>query len=286
MILGLGVASLWGIGDLLAAICARRLGTYATLAVAQITELVLCAALWAILRPPIDVQLNSTIAMLFIGVLTALSYGCLYRGLMLGPVSLVSPIAAAYAVGPTILAVVFLHERMTTFHAVGAAATILGVVVTTAADPRRDGQAARTRGIPFAFGAMVGFALSAFLIAMFAGSSGWLVPVLISRIGVAACLAITFFGIPRLGSDLLAVANERRSIPAAAAAAGACNLAGTALYAHSGEIGQVAIVSAVSALFPLVPIIGGLLMFHERLGNGQIAGIAMVVAGLMLLRPS
>lgn len=284
MILGLGVAALWGVGDLFAAISARRLGSFATLAVAQVTELVLCIGLWAVLRPTIDVQFDSTLAMLFIGILTAVSYGCLYRGLMLGPVSVVSPIAAAYAVGPAILAVAFLDERMTTFDVVGAAATILGVVVTTAAHRRQHEQSARTGGIPFAFAAMAGFALSAFLIAMFAGSSGWLAPLLISRIGVAACLAITVVAIPQLRTDVLALADGRRSLRAATTA-GACNLAGTALFAHGGEIGQVAIVSVVSALFPLVPIIGGVLMFHERLRNVQIAGIAMVVGGLMLLGP-
>src|SRR5918994_3022427 len=103
VIMGLAVAALWGTGDLLAAIAARRIGAFRTLAVAQMTELGLCIVVWPALREsfrraPFPVEI-----LLLAGVLSAASYGALYRGLMLGPVVLVAPVASAYAAGPAIL---------------------------------------------------------------------------------------------------------------------------------------------------------------------------------------
>jgi hypothetical protein len=42
VVLGLAVAALWGVGDLLAALAARRVGAFRTVAVAQIAELAIC----------------------------------------------------------------------------------------------------------------------------------------------------------------------------------------------------------------------------------------------------
>jgi drug/metabolite transporter (DMT)-like permease len=287
VILGCAVAVLWGAGDLLAAIAARKSGSFATLVIAQATELALCVALAIVLRPAVDAAPVSIAVLLLVGVLTAVAYGCLYRGLMLGPVALVTPIASAYAVGPIVLAVLVLDERLAPVNVAGAAFAIVGVVMATLRVGGGRGPSARG-GVPFAFGAMAGFALSAFLIAALADRTGWVVAVLVSRIGVAVVLAITILSVPRAAKATSTAVRERWRSHGfrAAAAAGACNLGGTAVYAYGGQLGSVAIVSAVSALFPLVPVVGGVLMFGERLEALQIAGIATIVLGLVLLRPA
>jgi drug/metabolite transporter (DMT)-like permease len=286
VILGFLVAMLWGVGDLLAAISARASGSFSTLVIAQATELFLCIALATALRPAVDAEPVSIVVLLLVGALTAAAYGCLYRGLMLGPVALVTPIASAYAVGPILLAVLVLDERLAPINVAGAVFAILGVVMATL---RVGGQRASraSGGVPFAFGAMGGFALSAFLIAALARRAGWLVAILVSRIGVAIVLAIAMFSVPRAAKAASVAVRDRRRTPSfrAAAMAGACNLGGTAVYAYGGQVGSVAIVSAVSALFPLVPVVGGVLLFGERLAALQIAGIATIVLGLVLLRP-
>jgi drug/metabolite transporter (DMT)-like permease len=283
VILGLGVAALWGVGDLAATIASRRLGSsFMTLTVAHVAELALCFSLWAAVTPgSVEASASVVSLLLCVGVLTAGSYGCLYRGLMLGPVTLVAPIASAYAVGPTILAVIVLHERLAAPAGVGAAATIVGAILVGTA-PLRGDVGHHARGILFAVAAMVGFAVSAFLIASLSGVSGWLLPLFVSRIGVVSAVAITISAMPRLRGNVVVALRKRRAV-VVAVAVGVCNLAGTALYAHGGEIGQVAVVSAVSALFPLVPILGGIVLFHERLSAAQIAGIVIVLSGLFLL---
>jgi drug/metabolite transporter (DMT)-like permease len=223
--------------------------------------------------------------LLLVGVLTAVAYGALYQGLMLGPIVLVGPIASAYAVGPTVLAVVVLGERLSTTEAVGAAAAIVGVVVVSSGQTSTAPQAPASgrTGVPFAFVAMVSFSLSAFMIAASAQRMGWLPPLLISRVGVFLSLVPAAFFLTR-ASLLEPQERQDRSSIYVAALAGCCNIAGTAVYAHAAQLEQVALVSAVSALFPLVPVIGGFALFHERMSLIQMVGIGVILVGLVLLR--
>jgi drug/metabolite transporter (DMT)-like permease len=283
VVLGLGVAALWGVGDLLAALAARRVGAFRTVAVAQIAELAICLTGWVVVRPPLPDSAVVIGTLLAAGVLTAAAYGSLYRGLMLGPVMLVAPIAAAYAIGPTLLAVVVLDEHLSLDGAIGAATAIAGVVVLSAGRATAPGpDDSRGGGVPFAFVAMAGFAMSAFIIAALAQRAGWFATLLISRVGVAATLSVVAMG-PARGALLGAAGRPPPRPTSLAALAGVSNLLGTALYARGGELGVVAVVTAVSALFPLVPIFGGYALFHERVGAVQLFGIAMIIIGLILL---
>jgi drug/metabolite transporter (DMT)-like permease len=278
------VAALWGSGDLLAAIAARQSGTYSTLAIAQATGLALCMAVWAMFRPTLAVGAGPAAMLLLAGVLTAASYGALYRGLMLGPIVLVGPIASAYAAGPVILAVVLLNERLSLEGAVGAATTIAGVVVVSVGQGRAVEHPHRgASGVPFGLVSMAGFATSAFMIAASAQRIGWFPPLLFSRVGALATLAFVTPFLRRHGNLHFDHVPDGRPV-GLAALAGLSNLVGTALYAHAGQLGLVAVVSAVSALFPLIPVAGGMLLFRERVRRLQMGGVGMIVAGLVLLR--
>ena len=47
--------------------------------------------------------------------------------------------------------------------------------------------------------------------------------------------------------------------------------------------GLVTIVTAVSATYPLIPVFGSVVLLGERPAPNQYVGVAMVIAGLMLL---
>jgi transporter family protein len=281
--LGLAVAALWGSGDLLAALAGRRFGAFRTLATAQAAELGVCVAFWLAFRPPLPgVGLTSAILVLA-GVLTAGAYGALYRGLVLGPVTLVGPIASAYAVGPTILAVVVLGEELSAKGAIGSVAAIGGVAIVTATQRRaKVGPEAKHRsGVPFGLAAMMAFGLSSFLIAAYADAVGWFPPLLISRLGVAVILVVASVRFRPVAN--IQHADARGAATLLAVITGFANLAGTAVYARAGELGLVAVVSPVSALFPVVPIVGAYLFFGERPARIQLLGVAVIIVGLVLL---
>ena len=84
-------------------------------------------------------------------------------------------------------------------------------------------------------------------------------------------------------------AHRRRLLPgylpgyAWAAAAGVTEAAALAAFSRGGQAGLVAITAAVSSLYPLIPLAAGLWLFGERLRTRQILGVALIVAGLVMI---
>jgi transporter family protein len=63
------------------------------------------------------------------GLMTGLSWLCYFRALKLGDVAKVAPVDKLSVAIAIILAVIFLHEKVKTQEAIGAALIVLGVVV-------------------------------------------------------------------------------------------------------------------------------------------------------------
>ncbi len=283
MIFGLTTAVAWGLSDLLAAVVGRRIGSFRTLIIAQVTGLVLCLAWWVAARPPIGrLDAGAVAALAAAGALAAAAYVALYRGLELGPVALVSPIVSAYAAGPVILAVVVLHEHLSALGAGGAATTLAGAVLAcTNPHALRSGRPRARTGIPHAILAMAGFAIGAFVIAAFARPLGWFAPVALSRTAGLVTLASAPLIVPRLTAAR--ADSPSRGALLLAAAVGALDIGGVAIFARASQLGLVALVAAVSATFPLIPVLGGVALFGERLARSQVVGVALVIGGLVLL---
>jgi len=45
----------------------------------------------------------------------------------------------------------------------------------------------------------------------------------------------------------------------------------------------VALTAAVSSVFPAIPLVAGLVIFGERLGRGQLLGVTLIIAGLVMI---
>ncbi len=111
MIFGLAAALGWGLADFSGAVAGRRIGSVATVIVGQVfslsfmTVVVLATGSSITALGPIVgwIALN--------GVFTAIAYMGHYRALELGPVAVVSPIGATYAVVGVALAMIVLGER-------------------------------------------------------------------------------------------------------------------------------------------------------------------------------
>ena len=87
-----------------------------------------------------------------------------------------------------------------------------------------------------------------------------------------------------LATPLRGPAGTRR-VPglAWALAAGVFDAAGLIFFARGGQVGLVAVTAAVSSAYPVIPLVGGLLIFRERLLSQQVGGAILILAGLILL---
>jgi uncharacterized membrane protein len=283
VIYGLGAAVFWGLADLLAAVAGRRIGVAATLVIAHVTSAVAVSAVVVLAGEDLG-ELGSVAGWLLpIAVVTAIAYLTLYRALELGPIALVSPVLASYAVIPVLLAVVFLDESLVAVEVAGVAVTIAGAVVTSG-DVRslRAGVSSSKPALPWAVASTVLFGLAAYAVAWSARQVGWLPSLWLVRTSTAAVFVI--------GAIVgLAVARPalRGRLPGRVVLLcvllGLADLTGTMSYSRGSEVGLVSIVTAVSATYPLIPVFGGIALLDERPAVNHYVGVAMVIAGLLLL---
>ncbi len=68
-----------------------------------------------------------------------------------------------------------------------------------------------------------------------------------------------------------------------AAAAGLTDVVGLLAFSRGGQAGQVAVTAAVSSVYPVIPLVAGILLFGEQLTRRQVAGVAGIISGLVLI---
>ncbi len=279
MIFGLGAALSWGFADYGAAVVARRSGVFPTLIVSQVVS-ILAFSVYFIASGPDGAAIGRIGGWVVpMSVVMAGAYYALYKGLELGPVSVVSPTAAAYAVFPVLLSAALLGERLSPVLTAGIATTIGGVILTST-DLRalRAGTPGTAKGLPWALLATVSFGVATYTVAWASKTAGWTTALWVSR----ASTTVVLLAVVVAGRGVGVSRIDGRGI-AFAAGVGALDLIGAISYTIGSERGLVSIVSTASATFPLISVGAGVLLLHERPAFNQAVGVALVVGGLILL---
>lgn len=285
MIYGLAAALGWGLSDLWAAMSGRRIGSGRTVVVAQVAAAVVVTILVLIARP--DLSGIPTVAPWLVpnALLGAAAFATLYRGLQLGPIAVVSPVLASYAVVPVVLSVVLLGETLGGWEVVGVVVTIAGVVLTST-DPKalRAGTRNKLPGLPWAIASTLLFGVATYVMGWAAKEAGFLPSLWFGRLtmtGVVLIAALVLWVRSRSTDEVRDPVAP--SMLRLAVLVGVMELVGTIAYARGAEVGLVSIVTAASATYPLIPVLGGVVLLHERPVPTQYLGIAMVIGGLLLL---
>lgn len=279
MIFGLAAALGWGVADFGAALSSRRIGSFRTVVVTQLSGLAAIGAVALALRPEWTGSAIELWLLAANGAIVAAAYAIHYRALELGPIALVSPLTAGYALVPIAMATLLLGEVLTTALVVGAIFTIVGVVLITF-DPRKLGEveARRKTGVPYAIVSMLLFGLATFVLGRAAQEVGWLPAVGLGRLFTVAALA------PFVFAGLGGTRGERhRGFVWAAVIVGLVDMIGIVSFSRGAELGLISLVSAVAATFPLIPFVGGIAVLGERPARSQGLGVVLVVAGLVTL---
>lgn len=287
--LGLTAALCWGVSDVTASVASRRTGAFGVVlgfhVLATAALLVLAAATGALG----DVTLGDLPAFGGLGALGAAAYVAFYRALAIGPISIVSPVVSGYAAVTVVLALVVLGERLSALEALGVVVAFAGVVLVST-DLRRVGRIERTAalGLLLAIVAMVALGGFVFGLAYYAEEMGWLLPLLLGR-GLATVALAVFAGAERrlparvrLPRGVAFRAWPRRVLLWVAIVA-ALDTAGYATFNVGVGHADTAIVATFSSPYAVVPILAGVLLLAERPAPVQWLGIALVVAGLVVL---
>ena len=278
MIWGLLAALGWGAADVGATVGGRRIGSFPTVIIAQVFSALACTLILLVTGE--DLGGVGAIAGILVlnGLVTSSAYYMHYRALELGPMVVVSPIGASYAVVGVGLAVVILDERPGLLALIGAIVTIAGVMLTSTDLPKlRAGTHGRPPGLWWAIGAAICFGIAAFTLGRAAQLVGWVPGLWASRVAQVLCFAPLLivrrreFGglaLPGVGFALLT---------------GLADLLGVVTYSIGSERGYLSIVLAASAVFPMLAVAGSVAFLGERPVSNQYAGVVVVAAGLLLL---
>ncbi|HUQ77959.1 MAG TPA: DMT family transporter [Patescibacteria group bacterium] len=288
--LGLIAAVCWGSTDVSAAIAGRRLGSLRVAAIVQVASLLAIVAICLIRGSWFPTRLDDIVVSAVTGIVAAGAYLSFFTALRIGPLSVVSPVVAAYGGLTVLLAVAVRGETLSPLQAVGAALATIGVILTGLVS---DGgwRSARVagKGIGFAIVALVCFAVLTIGLAGPIRSSGWLPVLLTARLAnaatVVAVLVVVYAFRPRAAAPLLSGATDR--VPGllivavvAAIAGGALDIAGFVAFAIGLEQAPAWIVGLASSFGPLVSVIVAVALWHEKLQPSQWLGLIGIALGL------
>ena len=286
--LGLLASLAWGFTDLTGALAARRVGSVGVLAGTQLVSLTLLVVI-ALANAGLlsEAALPGFAAGLVLGVVAALAYLSFYAALRIGPISVVSPVVAAYGGLTVVLAVVFRGESLLAVQALGALIATAGVVLTGLV---LDGRATRLvgPGVAIALVTMVLFAVLTIALAKPIQDNGWLPVMLGSRltntlVGVALLVVALRTRNGRLGALLGPPGGLDRWAVALVLIAGACDLVGFVAYTIGLEVSVTWLVGLASSFGPAIAVLIAVVFLGERLRPSQWLGLAMLAGGLVIL---
>ena len=290
LLLGLFASVVWGFTDLAAALASRRIGSLRALAGAQVVSLVLLG-IGIALDPS---RLGSTpmlgiVAGLPLGFVAAGAYLAFFTALRIGPISVVSPVVAAYGGATVVLAVVFRGETLQPLQAAGAACATVGVVLTGLVF---HGSLRGTRivgpGVMIAVATLLLFAILTVSLAGPIKAYGWMPVILGSRL-MNTVTAIVLLGLalrsgsPRLGPLLQPAGGWGRMAILLVVIAATFDFAGFVAYAIGLEVSFAWLVGLSSSFGPVIAVVYAVGWLGERLRPTQWFGLGLIVVGLVVL---
>ena len=277
VLFGLAFAIGIGIADVISAGLTRTLGVLRTVFTLQLLG-VAGMSVFALVTGQLEgLEASDVISMAGLTVLVMFFYLGFYKALQLGPIALVGPIVAAHSAVVVVLAVVFLGEKISQWQLVAIGAIVAGVAMASIdVNAIRSGRNLIGLGVALAIVVSIAAGFWQFAIAAFSREIGWFAPVFFTRLFMVGLL-----------TPVVAIRRERlwrglnRKLAIAVAAVAVLETLSLLAFTRGSEIGIVSIVAAASTAYPVIPIIGGIVLFKERLAAIQFAGLFVVTLGLL-----
>jgi drug/metabolite transporter (DMT)-like permease len=200
-----------------------------------------------------------------------LGFYAYYRGMAVGAMSIVAPIAGISAAIPVVVGILS-GDRPSLWQWLGIAAALGGVFLASR-EPGHGGRVAA--GVGLALLAAIGF--------------GGYFPPMHAAGNADFWWASLIFRMTSTSVILAAVAIRRPSLAVAPtlvpllALIGVGDMLGNMLFAAASTSGLVSITSVLASLYPIVTVLLARLVLKERVARSQEVGIALTLAGVALI---
>lgn len=269
-LLALGSSLVWGTSDFCAGLTSKRLPPAAVVAWTQAIALALLSVLVLLHLPDFSFEGWPGWSLLA-GVAGAGGLVCFYSALSTGTMGVVAPVASLGVVVPVLLGVVG-GENPRSIAWVGMLVAVIGVAL--ASGPELSGDVS-PRPVTLACVAAVGFGLALFAIDRGARSS-----VLHTLWGMRLVSVVIFCVAGLVLRSAGGVAT--RDVPLLGAI-GFADLLANALFAVASSRGLVSVASVLGSIYPVVTVVLARAVLKERLRLVQKAGVALTLAGVVLI---
>jgi drug/metabolite transporter (DMT)-like permease len=270
VVLALGASLTWGLADFFGPLQGRVLGALRTLVYVQLGGLVGIALIVSVRgKGPEHAAVLLAIPAAISGTLGLFAY---YRGIAVGAISIVAPIAGISAIVPVIVGIVS-GDRPSAWQLLGIACALIGVFLA-AREPNRVG-ARFAAGVGLALLAAVGFG-GYFPFMHAAGNADfWWASLVFRMVSTSVIVVAVAVQRPALGVP-------RRILPWLALI-GFGDMFGNLLFAAASTSGLVSITSVLASLYPIVTVVLARIVLAEKVARSQEAGIALTLAGVALI---
>lgn len=256
----------WGISDFIGGHASKRRSTLAVLALSRPVGLAV-VSLVAVLTASTHFDGRALLGMLS-GPAAFTALYALYRALAIGPMGVVSPIAAVGAVVPVIWGAT-IGQSLSGLTYLGLAGTLVGVMLASASqglDGRRPGR----QVLAWSFFCTVMFGVCMILLAE-AGRYHPVEAVVVSRATeVMLILVLGAFNWKSLRQNL-------RPPFGVVPLAGVLDTSAILLFTYASARGSLGVAAVLSSLYPVVTVLIARVMLHERLSRIQQAGAVLTL---------
>jgi len=270
--LSLSASIAWGVSDFLGGQASRRIPVLWVVAVSYPTGLVLIAIVALVAGGSLSAG-EVAIAMGG-GVCGAAAISLFYSAMAIGPVSIISPLVSMGVVVPVAVGLVR-GESPSGVQIAGLVAALCGIVLAVREAEVPHAVSVSPRALALAALAGVGFGL--FFVAIdSAASEDPLWAATWTRLGGSLAIAVALLARPP------AVRFPAASLPTLLSIGGLDATANTLIAVASG-IGLLSLVAVGGSLFPIVTVILARVILAERLARIQQLGVALALAGVILI---
>lgn len=267
----------YGTADFLGGLASRRASTVAVVIVSQLAGLILVGLALPLL-PRANVTAVDMIWGGVAGLAGGIGVGLLYRGLAIGPMSVVAPVTAVCAVVVPVAVGILLGEALSLLTGAGivlaaTAIVLVGQSSEKRTSARRRNAMARALRISMASGVVIGF----FLVALErTPASAGLWPLVAAR-AVSIALFVAFalarpepHAMDRFGAVIAIVG-------------GVADMLANVLYLVAVRQGQLSVIATLTSLYPASTVLLARLALGERLARHQKVGVAGAVAAAAMI---
>lgn len=263
----------WGGGDFSGGLASKKVNTFQVVAVAHGTGLVLVAALAFVLGETFPGMYAMRWGA-FAGISGAVGLAALYRGLAIGKMGIVAPVAAVLTAALPVVYGIRMQGAPKPMQIGGFVLATVAIILISKPE--------RAQGVPKGLGLAIlaGIGFGGFLICINrAGNASVFWPLVAARV-----VSLTFM-------LLLIIFTGREQVKAALSGklwllmmtAGALDTAGNALFVLATQVGRLDVAAVLSSLYPASTVLLARFVLHERMSAVQNGGMVAALVSIPLI---